>query len=380
MSRPEFLEIFVSLSIQVALLVILAHGLARFVNREAVKSRVWAGCHFLILALALRAVLLPRFRPLHAWLTVDSSLNLEITLWQDRLGLVLFVVWAAGAVCSLMLFLIHWWRVHSFLKSCRPVQDPELLTILRGESANGRDALPDVEFLTSRRLSSPFCWQVHRPLIVLPEFLTEFEPEEIRLIVRHESEHLRTGHPLTLFVQRLVEMLFWFHPLVWWSSGRSALSRELACDEAAVTSKSDIAHYLRSLLKIVERAEEEADSQSVELAFGRGQHMIARRATRLVTMARNGLSQASSDSGWPVLLAEIVLAVGLAWFVWTPIDLTKSPRARWSPWPTWTAQVLHSVGVNARDYDVYDRRFQAHEVLEDEAQHKSRPQKQTGSP
>ncbi len=373
MSGPEFLEVFVSLSFQVALLVMIAHGLARFVDREAVKSRIWAGCHYLMLALTLRAVLLPRFRPRLSWFPVESSLNLQFAHWQERLGYVLFVIWAAGAVCSLMLFLINCFQVQRFLKSCHPILDRKLLQVLQSQAANDQDSLAEVQFLTSRRLNSPFCWQVHRPLIVLPEFLTEFEPEEIRLIVRHEWEHLRAGHPLTLFVQRLVEMLFWFHPLVWWSSGRSALNRELACDEAAVTCKSDIAHYLRSLLKIVERAEDEADSQTVELAFGRGRRMIARRATRLAAMARNGLGQASSPSfGRLVLLAEVFLAIGIAWFVWTPIDLTKSPRAKWSPWPTWTARALHSVGVNARDYDIYDHRYQAHEVLEDQAQGKSR--------
>ena len=374
MSTPEFLEVFVSLSFQVALLVIISHGLARLEDREAVKSRIWAGCHLLILALTLRAALLPRFRPQLSWFAAKSSLNLEFAHWQERLGYVVFVIWAAGAVCSLMLFLIHCLQVQRFLKSCRPIEDADLLQILRRETANDWGPLAEVAFLTSPRLSSPFCWQVHRPLIVLPEFLTEFEPAEIRLIVRHEREHLRTGHPLTLFVQRLVEMLFWFHPLVWWSSRRSALSRELACDEAAVTSKSDIAHYLRSLLKIVEQAEDEADSQTVELAFGRGRRMIARRATRLAAMARNGLGQASSpSSGRLVLLAEVFLAAGIAWFVWTPIDLTKSPRSSWSPWPTWSARALHSLGVNARDYDIYDHRYQAHEVLEDQAQGKSRP-------
>jgi bla regulator protein BlaR1 len=204
-------------------------------------------------------------------------------------------------------------------------------------------------------------------LIVLPTFVLDFQPEELRLIVRHELAHLRTGHPLMLFIQRFVEIVFWFHPVVWWSSRQAAVAREFACDEVAVQSRSDVANYLRSLLKIVERVEDEAESSAIDLAFGRGKGIIALRASRLVSLAKRPrdkwLPQPRREF-LPYLLATIALVMAL--FVWTPLDFGKPYHSAWSPWPTWSAETLHALGYSARDYDVYDYRFRYQELMEDQ--------------
>lgn len=47
MIAAEFLGIGVSLSLQVAVLVMAAHWISKLANRDALKSRIWAGCHLL---------------------------------------------------------------------------------------------------------------------------------------------------------------------------------------------------------------------------------------------------------------------------------------------------------------------------------------------
>jgi len=61
------------------------------------------------------------------------------------------------------------------------------------------------------------------------------------------------GHPLQLFMERLVTSAFWFHPAIWWASRQSALAREYACDDAAVSRQQETVSYLKALLAVAER-------------------------------------------------------------------------------------------------------------------------------
>ncbi|MEQ9066869.1 MAG: M56 family metallopeptidase, partial [Gimesia chilikensis] len=154
-----------------------------------------------------------------------------------------------------MVFLFRAWQVNRFLKSCQPVEISEYISTEALDELSQKFKLSgkqQVRFLTTTRLSSPFCSQLHYPYIIIPEYLLDFEPQKFNFIIRHELEHLQTGHPLQLFLQRLVEVIFWFHPMVWWASQQSALCREFACDEAAIQTPQEIAPYLRTLLTIIE--------------------------------------------------------------------------------------------------------------------------------
>ena len=48
----------------------------------------------------------------------------------------------------------------------------------------------------------------------------------------------------------LVEVLFWFHPLVWWIGARLVDERERACDEAVVELGNEPQIYAESILKV----------------------------------------------------------------------------------------------------------------------------------
>lgn len=193
MTAPQFLEVMLSLSVQVALLVLAAHWLARLANREALYSRIWTGCHVLILGLTLRALLLPRLRPLVFWPTWETLPAVDVVLLEQRMGLGLLILWLTGAVYSAVRFFWGWFQVQRFLKTCLPLPESKWESVFCPEPREQHADAARPEFLLSDRLLSPFCWQFHRPLIVLPKFLLDFEPEELRLIVRHELAHLRTG-------------------------------------------------------------------------------------------------------------------------------------------------------------------------------------------
>ncbi len=48
----------------------------------------------------------------------------------------------------------------------------------------------------------------------------------------------------------LVEMLFWFHPLVWWIGARLVEEREQACDEEVLRLGGDPRDYADAILNV----------------------------------------------------------------------------------------------------------------------------------
>lgn len=372
MSSTQFLELVVSLSVQVAVVIIVSHWLGRLVDSERVQSRLWTVCYGILLMLILVSVLLPHPRFFRPWTGVSSDHVSTLVSFELQMGNILFWIWLGGTILSLLVFLVRSCQVNRFLKSCQPVEisnylsEETLQELTRKLNLSGQQ---QVRFLTTDRLSTPFCSQLHYPYIVIPEYLLSFEPQKFNFIILHELEHLRTGHPLQLFLQRLVEVIFWFHPMVWWASQQSALCREFACDEAAIHSPQDIAQYLRTLLTIIEYGTNQADETHTPLAFGRGQSMIASRARRLTQIARNRATRQRVSISGSTAAVGLLLATFLIGLIWVPVDVLASPRANWSPWPSWSADALHDFGVSVHDFETYNGRMELHELLQHNQTH-----------
>lgn len=365
MNSTWFLELAASLSVQAVLVILATFLLTRFVRDPRFVCRMWSASYLVLLGLVLAAVLLPHPR----WIPrIDGELSRpaasELLTLQITLGRALFSVWLVGAVGLWAWMLAQSARVARFLKICRevPADHPALAEcrdILNKTLATG-----PVRVLSSGSIAGPFCWQFHRPHIVLPEFLLGLDPRELRFIVRHELAHLRTGHPLQLFLQRVVEVLFWFHPLVWWAARQVSRSREFACDDAAIDRPAQVADYLRTLLIVVEHSAVESERSSPMLAFGRGSGIVAERARRLAEIARFGWPSSSSRRRFVTGGLAWTAIVSCSFGLWLPVDVAASSRSTWSPWPRWSANVLREFGITVRDFEVYDDRIELHEMLE----------------
>ena len=295
---------------------------------------------------------------------VPPPLSTTVTFLQIAVGRVLFGIWLAGAVGVWAWMIVQSAGVARFLKTCRPVPAEHSALCECRDLLATADGPANVSVLSSQTLAGPFCWQFHRPYIVLPEFLLGLTPSQLRFIVRHELAHLRTGHPLQLFLQRVVEVLFWFHPLVWWAARQVSRCREFACDDAAIDQPAQVADYLRTLLIVVEHSAVESEQGVPTLAFGRGQGMVASRARRLAEIARFGWTPHPSRRVLASAAMMWLVAVAACCTLWLPVNASASPRSTWSPWPLWSAQVLLEFGISARDFEVYDDRIELHELLE----------------
>src|SRR5687768_2508429 len=90
-----------------------------------------------------------------------------------------------------------------------------------------------------------------RPVILLPaSALTGLTTSQLELILAHELAHVRRFDYLVNLLQTIVETLLFYHPAVWWVSGRIRLEREHCCDDAAVAACGDVLSYARALTEL----------------------------------------------------------------------------------------------------------------------------------
>jgi beta-lactamase regulating signal transducer with metallopeptidase domain len=95
---------------------------------------------------------------------------------------------------------------------------------------------------------------VFYPTILLPaaaldgKSLAPLEP-----ILAHELIHIRRGDVLFGVLQLLAQLVWWFHPLVWWANRQACREAERCCDEEVVAGLGcRPVDYARCLLGVLE--------------------------------------------------------------------------------------------------------------------------------
>ncbi len=349
MSTLHFLELAASLSLQIAIVIGVSAWLVRQTDRSDTGHHLWGACHMMILAVTAAAMLLPHLRLIpHSIVTDRIPLSL-VSSTEFPLGEILWAVWATGSLLYAVAMVVAAFGVRRLIVAAKPLKRR-----LDLDSGN-------ITLLVSSQVTSPFCWQLQEPFIVLPKDAESFPDDELRAIIHHELAHLRSSHAVYLFLQRTVEMLYWFHPLVWWGSRQADLHREYHCDLEANRSATETASYLRSLLRLAECTTEMQHRLPAGLGFRGAPSSLQKRVERLMSSRRN---QVADDGVRTTAVAAIAVVAGLATCVWLPIDVSASSRSVWSPWPRWSASALYEFGIAARDYEVDGYLQRPHEILE----------------
>ena len=117
-----------------------------------------------------------------------------------------------------------------------------------------------VRAFESRLASVPMALGWLRPVILVPACaLTGLTPEQLRALLAHELAHIRRHDYLVNLLQSVVEALLFYHPAVWWVSGRVRTEREHCCDDLAVQACGSSATYVGALASAAELARRAGD-------------------------------------------------------------------------------------------------------------------------
>ena len=177
--------------------------------------------------------------------------------------------------------LVRWWQI---TRQVRHAATSERLAALAGEAQTIAGMKFSVRVKLTANSMSPAVCGLFRPAILIPQTLAEkFSDEQLRAVLLHELIHLRRRDVWVNFLQALLQIFYWWHPLVWLANARIRAVREEAVDDAVMLALRDEAEaYAPTLLEVAKLALNRPLASLGLVGILESRHALRQRIERLV--------------------------------------------------------------------------------------------------
>jgi uncharacterized protein (TIGR03435 family) len=218
---------------------------------------------------------------------------------------VIVTVWLSGVALLLMRLAGGCWRVRRLRAAA--LGDPVSRWQEMADALARRLCLARPVFIVdSKRVDTPMVIGWLRPVIVLPvAALASLTPAQVEAILAHELAHIRRHDFLANALQTFAETLLFYHPAVWWISGRIRAERENCCDDVAVEVCGDPVTYAAALTEL---AAWSLARPPLVLAATSGS--LLARVRRLLQVSADGTPRSSSGMLVGGLALALVVIIG----------------------------------------------------------------------
>jgi beta-lactamase regulating signal transducer with metallopeptidase domain len=232
-----------------------------------------------------------------------------LTSPSERFVQLAFLLWLSVASLAAAWMWHRYRRVRAYCARGVRASD-DLLALAAGAAARlGLKRVPTV--VVHDEIAVPAAIGIRDSLLVLPGTLARSgSRQDIEHVLLHELAHIRRRDTLKAALSVAIQILYWFHPLVWIVRARMAALREIACDREVARVAHSRDEYRRTLIRL---ARPLAMPSSSLVA---GARLFARRSdllTRLDLLAR----PLRSSSRWAraCLFATGAMAMSVLVFV-----------------------------------------------------------------
>jgi tetratricopeptide (TPR) repeat protein len=144
--------------------------------------------------------------------------------------------------------------------------------------------------------------------------LTDRFPDRLlRPIIAHELVHARRGDIFWGYLQFLAQLIWWFHPLVWWMSKRANDLCERCCDLEVIRSRQcGASDYAESLVRVLEL---KSSLHAMPLAHSMSPRQITRlRLESIMRFCERTAPSRNSFVSWSLVAGlGLLLLPGMHW-------------------------------------------------------------------
>ncbi|HKK77542.1 MAG TPA: M56 family metallopeptidase [Saprospiraceae bacterium] len=155
----------------------------------------------------------------------------QVALQLEHYFPILVLLWLLGATFMGVRLAGSWWYLHRM--GTQGLQTPdEEWTRLFNHLCTKMGVRRPVRLYWSERVQEPVTLRHIKPIVLFPlGLLTQLSPEQVEIVLLHELAHIKRWDYLVNWVQSLLELLFFYHPAVWWLSAQVRTAREHCCDD-----------------------------------------------------------------------------------------------------------------------------------------------------
>ncbi|HEX8287959.1 MAG TPA: M56 family metallopeptidase [Pyrinomonadaceae bacterium] len=161
-----------------------------------------------------------------------------------------------------------------------------------------------VKLLRSNLIETPIISGWLKPVILVPaSVFLQINPRELETIITHELIHIRRYDAPVNFAQSIVEVLFFYHPCVWWISSAIRREREFAVDEAVIKTFGAERLVYANALANLEAIRQTANLELPPLATAANGGNLMQRISKILQKNQKNTEISQSSSAWSALLA-----------------------------------------------------------------------------
>lgn len=234
-----------------------------------------------------------------AWMSnissfIEQNLNLFLAAWFVGVGIL--SVRLTGGIAYIM-------RLRS--KRLKPVAanlNAKLLKLTERFQLKKK-----VQLFESALVSVPTVVGYLKPYILVPVGTFAGLPvNQIEAILAHELAHIKRNDYLINIFQSVLEIVYFFHPGIWWISNTIRKERELCCDDLALESGCDAITLARALTTIEELSINQSKTTLAMALTGKG--TLLNRIKRLIGHSEKSSSTVNGISGTLIILITALIA------------------------------------------------------------------------
>ncbi|KAA6441406.1 M48 family metalloprotease [Dyadobacter flavalbus] len=230
----------------------------------------------------------------------DLPVTFKFQLWLSAHLHELVICWLIGAGILLLRFAGGWIFTERLRSQANIIMDKEWRARF-GIITAKMNISQIIEFKESARILTPMVIGAFNPVVLIPiGLLTGFSTAQVEAILAHELAHIRRNDYLINLMQSFVEVIFFFHPAIWWLSDRIRMEREHCCDDIALRVCGDKMSLAHALVKVAEWQ----SSPELAMAFASKKPLLLQRIQRV-------LGVKPKSTGNIINLPVILLAAGM---------------------------------------------------------------------
>jgi beta-lactamase regulating signal transducer with metallopeptidase domain len=174
--------------------------------------------------------------PVGQWITISQPVPglhpVNLPVYSD--SRFWFLLWILGIGWSGIQLIVLWKRNRMAAENCYPAYDPVLANLYQEFCGRLKIRKPP-RLYQSNSLGSPSLSGITQSKIILPVAVcSQYEPEEINLMIAHELAHYRRGDLFWNWLPVIVRSLFFFYPLVWLAERQWKELPEICSDHLAL--------------------------------------------------------------------------------------------------------------------------------------------------
>ena len=252
---------------------------------------------------------------------IEKHVDLAFYFYQcigyiEQFQVPIFIAWLIGVAFFGIKFFGGFVYVEYISKSAKIIQHDGINRLCKSILGSW-DSNSVMEIGESKHIDSPMIVGILKPLILFPiGVINQLEMTEIEAILAHELAHFVRKDIYVNVLQNMVEVLFYYHPAIWWISLNVRIERENCCDDLAIKHIGNHLLYAKTLVKVQEMSLHA--SPSLALGFSKKESYFSNRIKRILNM-----SQTRSYLKEKVLTS--IIMIGLVMFFTKDVVGSHSP-------------------------------------------------------